>query len=155
MHNRVGGKVKSFELSRIEWIAIGPLVAIIVVLAFYPQFGLNKSEASVKAAIAPAATGGRSYPYNNGLGPVASAAQDCQVLRDGGVEPMTLGQLTLVAAIHHLKGPHIYWAALSPIVVLTVGALVVLLLGLLRSAVVRERFVPAAHDPDAGRCDRR
>ncbi len=58
MHNRVGGRVKSFELTRIEAIAIAPLVAIILVLAFYPQFGLNKSEVSVKAAIAPASFGG-------------------------------------------------------------------------------------------------
>lgn len=44
---------------------------------------------------------------------------------------------------HHLKGPHIDWASLSPITVLTVGALVVLLVGLLRGAVWRERLVPA------------
>jgi NADH-quinone oxidoreductase subunit M len=58
MHNRVGGRVKSFEVRRIEVIAIVPLVALILVLGFYPQFGLNKSQASVKAAIAPAAFGG-------------------------------------------------------------------------------------------------
>jgi len=50
----------------------------------------------------------------------------------------------VIAAIHHLKGPHIDWAALSPTVVLTVGALLVLLLGLLSSAMVRERLVPSA-----------
>ncbi|MGP0048132.1 MAG: NADH-quinone oxidoreductase subunit N [Solirubrobacteraceae bacterium] len=43
------------------------------------------------------------------------------------------------AAIH---GPHIDWASFSPIVVLSVGALVVLLVGLLRGAVARERIVP-------------
>ena len=53
MHNRVGEKVQSFELDPIEAIAIVPLVAIIIVLAFYPQFGLSKSERSLKAAIAP------------------------------------------------------------------------------------------------------
>jgi NADH-quinone oxidoreductase subunit M len=58
MHNRVGGGVSSFELKRIEAIAIVPLVAMILVLAFYPQFGLSKSQASVKAAIAPANFGG-------------------------------------------------------------------------------------------------
>jgi NADH-quinone oxidoreductase subunit N len=42
----------------------------------------------------------------------------------------------------HIKGPHIDWGALSPIVALAAGALVVLLVGLLRPAVVRERIVP-------------
>jgi NADH:ubiquinone oxidoreductase subunit 4 (subunit M) len=64
MHNRVGGGVKSFELKRIEAIAIVPLVGMILVLAFYPQFGLSKSQVSVKAAIAPAALsrGWSAYP---------------------------------------------------------------------------------------------
>ena len=44
---------------------------------------------------------------------------------------------------HHIKGPHIDWAALSPFIVLTVGALVVLLVGLLSGKVARERVVPA------------
>ncbi len=43
---------------------------------------------------------------------------------------------------HHVAGPHIDWASLSPFVVLTVGGLIVLLLGLLSSAVARERVVP-------------
>jgi len=55
MHNRVGPRVKSFEIDPIESIALVPLVGIILVLAFYPQFGLSKSETSLKAAIAPAA----------------------------------------------------------------------------------------------------
>jgi NADH-quinone oxidoreductase subunit N len=55
---------------------------------------------------------------------------------------MTLPLLT--AVIHHLKGPHINWAALSPTIVLSVGALFVLMLGLLSSAMVRERLVPSA-----------
>jgi NADH-quinone oxidoreductase subunit N len=50
--------------------------------------------------------------------------------------------LPLAVAAHHIKGPHIDWAALSPFVALTVGALLVLLLGLLRGAVARERAVP-------------
>jgi NADH-quinone oxidoreductase subunit N len=49
--------------------------------------------------------------------------------------------LSLAAA--HIKGPHIDWAALSPFVVLAVGALVVLVVGLFRSSVARERIVPA------------
>ncbi len=48
----------------------------------------------------------------------------------------------LAAASGHPKGPHIDWASLSPLVVLTAGALVVLLAGLLSSAMVRQRVVP-------------
>jgi NADH-quinone oxidoreductase subunit M len=74
MHNRVGGHVKSFELKRIEAIAIVPLVAIIIVLAFYPQFGLSRSETSLKAAIAPAALTGGAYAYTPSKAPIAAAA---------------------------------------------------------------------------------
>ncbi len=41
-----------------------------------------------------------------------------------------------------MKGPHIDWAALSPLVALTAGACVVLLGGLLRPAFVRRALVP-------------
>jgi NADH-quinone oxidoreductase subunit N len=44
---------------------------------------------------------------------------------------------------HHIAGPHIDWAALSPVLALTVGGLVVLLVGLLANAFVRERVVPS------------
>jgi NADH-quinone oxidoreductase subunit N len=50
---------------------------------------------------------------------------------------------TLVLAAAHLKGPHIDWRALSPLVVLTAGGLIVLLVGLFRTRVVRESIVPA------------
>jgi NADH-quinone oxidoreductase subunit M len=63
MHNRVGGGVRSREIGIAEAVAIVPLVAIILVLAFYPQFGLNKSEASLKVAIYPAAAIGSTAPY--------------------------------------------------------------------------------------------
>jgi hypothetical protein len=39
----------------LEAVAIVPLVAIILVFAFYPQFGLSKSERSLKAALSPTA----------------------------------------------------------------------------------------------------
>ncbi|MGI8505548.1 MAG: NADH-quinone oxidoreductase subunit N [Solirubrobacteraceae bacterium] len=51
--------------------------------------------------------------------------------------------LLLSVFAHHLKGPHIDWASFSPFVILAGGALVVLLVGLLRPAGVRERVVPA------------
>ncbi|HTW11802.1 MAG TPA: NADH-quinone oxidoreductase subunit N [Solirubrobacteraceae bacterium] len=50
--------------------------------------------------------------------------------------------MTLVTAAAHIKGPHIDWAGLSPLVVLAAGALLVLLVGLLRGKVARERVVP-------------
>ena len=52
-------------------------------------------------------------------------------------------RLLPVAVIHRALGPHIDWAGLSPFIVLAVGALVVLLFGLLSSPVARERIVPA------------
>jgi NADH-quinone oxidoreductase subunit N len=48
----------------------------------------------------------------------------------------------LAATTQHIKGPHIDWASLSPFIALTVGALVVLLFGLLRASFIRERVVP-------------
>jgi len=53
-HNRVGRPVTSRELVLAEGVAIVPLVLVILVLAFYPQFGLKRSEPSVRATIAAA-----------------------------------------------------------------------------------------------------
>ncbi len=63
MHNRVGGRVHSFEVRRNEAIAIVPLCLIILALAFYPQFGLSKSENTMKVAMYPAAAAGSNAPY--------------------------------------------------------------------------------------------
>ena len=41
-----------------------------------------------------------------------------------------------------MKGPHIDWAGISPLVALTVGACLVLMAGLLRPAFVRLTLVP-------------
>jgi NADH-quinone oxidoreductase subunit M len=53
LHNRVGPKVSSYEISVRDAIPVGGMVLVILVLAFYPQFGLRRSERSVKAALAP------------------------------------------------------------------------------------------------------
>lgn len=50
--------------------------------------------------------------------------------------------MTALLATSHVKGPHIDWAGISPVVALLGGACVVLLLGLLRSRFVREHLVP-------------
>jgi NADH-quinone oxidoreductase subunit N len=49
---------------------------------------------------------------------------------------------SLVVAAAHIKGPPINWAEFAPFIVLGGGALLVLLLGLLRGSVARERVVP-------------
>jgi NADH-quinone oxidoreductase subunit M len=53
-HNRVGRAVTSRDVVLGEGVAIVPIVIVILVLAFYPQFGLRRSEPSVRAAIASA-----------------------------------------------------------------------------------------------------
>jgi NADH-quinone oxidoreductase subunit N len=50
--------------------------------------------------------------------------------------------MNVVAAVAHVHAPHIDWAGLSPILALTVGGLIVLLVGLFRAAVIRERVIP-------------
>ncbi len=52
MHNRQGPGVRSREILAAEALAIVPLVAVILALAFYPQFGLVRSQATVKQTIA-------------------------------------------------------------------------------------------------------
>jgi NADH-quinone oxidoreductase subunit M len=56
MHNRVGANDVSREITRGELVAVAPLVLIILVLAFYPQFVLHKTEPTVKATVAAATT---------------------------------------------------------------------------------------------------
>ena len=50
--------------------------------------------------------------------------------------------MTAVLAAASVTGPHIDWAAISPIVALLGGSVVVLLVGLLRARVVRHQVVP-------------
>src|SRR5665811_1395907 len=52
MHNRVGPSVDSRELTFMDGVVLAPLVAVILFLAFYPQFALHRSERSAKAAVA-------------------------------------------------------------------------------------------------------
>jgi NADH-quinone oxidoreductase subunit M len=53
-HNRVGPRVASRELALVDVAAIAPIVLVILALAFYPQFGLRRSEPTVKSSIASA-----------------------------------------------------------------------------------------------------
>src|SRR5436305_5033762 len=50
--------------------------------------------------------------------------------------------MTALAAAQHLKGPHIDWAAFSPLLALAGGGLIVLVVGLLRPRLFRHWIVP-------------
>jgi NADH-quinone oxidoreductase subunit M len=52
MHNRAGPNVSSREVTLAEGAAIVPLVVVILVFAFYPQFGIRRSEATVRRTVA-------------------------------------------------------------------------------------------------------
>jgi NADH-quinone oxidoreductase subunit M len=62
MHNRVGVHVASREVRLADAIPIAALVAVIVALAFYPQFGLRRSQPTVRRVVAPVAALGQN-PY--------------------------------------------------------------------------------------------
>ena len=49
----------------------------------------------------------------------------------------------VLLAAAHIKGPHIDWKAFSPLLCLSGGGMIVLLVGLFRPAVIRENVVPA------------
>jgi NADH-quinone oxidoreductase subunit N len=49
----------------------------------------------------------------------------------------------MIAAAIHPHGPHINWAALSPLEALIGGSVIVLLVGLFRQRFIREQIVPA------------
>ena len=54
MHNRVGPKVTSFEITVREAIPVVGMVIVILVLAFYPQFGLRRSAPTLRSSLAAA-----------------------------------------------------------------------------------------------------
>ena len=54
MHNRVGTRVQSREISVRDGAVLVPLVLVILFLALYPQLALHRSEGSVKQAVFPA-----------------------------------------------------------------------------------------------------
>jgi NADH-quinone oxidoreductase subunit M len=56
MHNRVGPRVTSREIGLSDAAAIVPIVAVILVLAFYPQFVLKRTEPSANASVAAVAS---------------------------------------------------------------------------------------------------
>ena len=93
-----------------------PLVLAILAIALYPQFALERSEKTV-SALAPSGLAERR-----------------------GRDP---GGLAMISAAAKVAGPDIDWAGLSPLIAVLGGALLVLMLGLLRSRAIRETAVPA------------
>ena len=53
MHNRIGEQVATREIGIADLAPLVPIVLVILVFAFYPQFGLQRSEPTLKAATAP------------------------------------------------------------------------------------------------------
>jgi NADH-quinone oxidoreductase subunit M len=72
MHNRVGRSVDSYDIGPLDAAVLAPLIAVVLALAFYPQFALHRSEGSVKAAVASARS--RSAPGGQEPAPFARVA---------------------------------------------------------------------------------
>jgi NADH-quinone oxidoreductase subunit M len=53
MHNRVGPRDTSREIGLSDAAVLVPLVAVLLVLAFYPQFVLHRTEPTAKATVVP------------------------------------------------------------------------------------------------------
>ena len=60
MHNRVGSRVTPRDIGLSDLVVLVPLVAVILALAFYPQWGLRRSQATLYRTLAPAALQSRS-----------------------------------------------------------------------------------------------
>jgi NADH-quinone oxidoreductase subunit M len=54
MHNRVGPKVTSFEITVREAVPVAAMAIVVLVLAFYPQFGLRRSAPTLRSSLAAA-----------------------------------------------------------------------------------------------------
>ena len=118
MHNRQGPAVTSFDMSLRDAVVLVPLVLRHPRLRAVPAAGARRRRAGGPRPRRRRSAGRR--------GEAATAARR----RDA------------------VKGPDIDWAALSPLVALTAGACIVLLVGLLRVAL---RAPPARAGADARR----
>jgi hypothetical protein len=54
MHNRVGEKVRSRDITVLDGAVLVPLLAVMVFMALYPQLALRRSEGSVQGALTSA-----------------------------------------------------------------------------------------------------
>jgi NADH-quinone oxidoreductase subunit M len=62
MHNRVGSAVASRDIRLADTALLAALVVVILALAFYPQFGLRRSQSTVRATLQATAQQGAN-PY--------------------------------------------------------------------------------------------
>jgi NADH-quinone oxidoreductase subunit M len=82
MHNRVGPKVDSRELSFRDGLVLVPVLAVIVFMALYPQLALHRSEGSVKTAVAAAHSALEPSSAN-----LAGGLASSTVVSTGGTSP--------------------------------------------------------------------
>jgi NADH-quinone oxidoreductase subunit M len=73
MHNRVGEKVSSREMTPRDGLVLVPLLAMILFLALYPQGALKRSESSVAASVAAAHAA--LQPLSASAAPLASVTE--------------------------------------------------------------------------------
>jgi NADH-quinone oxidoreductase subunit M len=70
IHNRVGPRVTTREIGISNLVPLGALTLVILAFAFYPQFGLRRSEPTVNATLLQIA-----LPEAVAASPVSSAAR--------------------------------------------------------------------------------
>jgi NADH-quinone oxidoreductase subunit M len=73
MHNRLGPHARSYDITLRDGAVLVPLIAVVLLLALYPQLALHRSEGSVKASVASAHLALNSPPAQT---PLASAAPE-------------------------------------------------------------------------------
>ncbi|HEX4186393.1 MAG TPA: NADH-quinone oxidoreductase subunit M [Solirubrobacteraceae bacterium] len=70
MHNRVGPRVRSYDIGALDGAVLVPVIGVIVFLALYPQLALHRSEGSVKGAVSAL---GRAAPSQRARAATAGA----------------------------------------------------------------------------------
>jgi NADH-quinone oxidoreductase subunit M len=86
MHNRVGPKVTSRELSLRDGVVVAPLVLVIIAIAVYPQLLLKRQEATARAAVSQTAL------LTHQIQPPRAAAQTTPALPPGATQVPEGGQ---------------------------------------------------------------
>ncbi len=94
MHNRVGERASSREMSMRDAAVLVPILAVILFMALYPQLALKRSEGSVKATVASAhaaanptkTLASRTLPGGSGAGAETSAPAEGEVIPGGSSE---------------------------------------------------------------------
>ena len=85
MHNRVGARVDSREISLRDGAVLVPLVVVIVFMALYPQLALRRSESSTKTAVASAHAALGPAPSTVALGAGLQSAQRPVARAEGSI----------------------------------------------------------------------